>query len=138
VDIAAKALSPAINDPTTAVTAIDQIHRLLRIVGLRRLDNGLVNDKAGKLRLVYRTPGWNEFVCLGMTEIRQFGAGSVQVMRRLRAMLDSLLFSLPPQRHQALLEQKELLEATIARTYADERERTLASTSDLQGIGGSN
>ena len=37
VDIALKALSPAINDPTTAVIAIDQVHRLLRAVGRRRL-----------------------------------------------------------------------------------------------------
>ena len=37
VDIALKALSPAINDPTTAVLAIDQLHRLLRLVGMRHL-----------------------------------------------------------------------------------------------------
>ena len=37
VDIALKALSPAINDPTTGVLALDQIHRLLRVVGKRRL-----------------------------------------------------------------------------------------------------
>ena len=37
VDIALKALSPAINDPTTAVLAIDQLHRMLRMVGKRHL-----------------------------------------------------------------------------------------------------
>src|SRR5262249_51971924 len=40
VDIAAKALSPAINDPTTAVLALDQLHHLLREVGRRHLDDG--------------------------------------------------------------------------------------------------
>ena len=44
VDIAAKALSPAINDPTTAVLALDQIHRLLRAVGERQLDTGRIHD----------------------------------------------------------------------------------------------
>src|SRR5207247_11148315 len=44
VDIALKALSPAINDPTTAVLALDQIHHLLPKVGLRRLDTGVVRD----------------------------------------------------------------------------------------------
>ncbi len=58
VDIAAKALSPAINDPTTAVEAIDQIHRLLRLVGMRDLNTGRVMDGAGHLRLVYRTLDW--------------------------------------------------------------------------------
>ena len=44
VDIAIKALSPAINDPTTAVLAIDQLHRLLRLVGARHLHDDLVHD----------------------------------------------------------------------------------------------
>ncbi len=47
VDIAAKALSPAINDPTTAVLALDQIHRLLRTVAKRQLDTGRIRDTAG-------------------------------------------------------------------------------------------
>jgi len=48
VDIALKALSPAINDPTTAVLAIDQLHRLLRLVGRRSLRNHEVLDVAGQ------------------------------------------------------------------------------------------
>src|SRR5262249_24937385 len=55
VDIAAKGLSPAINDPTTAVLALDQIHHLLRDVGRRNLDDERVRDGAGRLRLIYRT-----------------------------------------------------------------------------------
>src|SRR6185369_8732414 len=58
VDIASKALSPAINDPTTAVLAIDQIHHLLRNVGMRSLAEGRETDRQGRLRLVYRTPDW--------------------------------------------------------------------------------
>jgi uncharacterized membrane protein len=56
VDIASKALSPAINDPTTAVLAIDQIHHLLRDVGKRSLAEGQETDREGRTRLVYRTP----------------------------------------------------------------------------------
>src|SRR5689334_18292030 len=44
VDIASKALSPAINDPTTAVLAVDQIHHLLAKVGSRHLDEGVIRD----------------------------------------------------------------------------------------------
>ncbi|MBS1218589.1 MAG: rane protein-like, partial [Proteobacteria bacterium] len=71
VDIASKALSPAINDPTTAVLALDQIHRLLREVANRQLDNGRICDDAGELRLTYRTPDWENIVGLAVTEIRQ-------------------------------------------------------------------
>jgi uncharacterized membrane protein len=52
VDIANKALSPAINDPTTAVLVLDQIDNLLRYLGHRRLDEGVARDRDGKLRLV--------------------------------------------------------------------------------------
>ena len=83
VDIASKALSPAINDPTTAVLALDQIHHLLRDVGHRHLDTGHVRDASGRLRLVYRTPDWEDFVRLAVTEIRHFGGESIQVARRL-------------------------------------------------------
>jgi len=50
IDIALKALSPAINDPTTAVLAIDQLHRLLRLVGKRHLRTDEISDASGRLR----------------------------------------------------------------------------------------
>ena len=87
VDIAIKALSPAINDPTTAVQAIDQIEDLLRRLGRRALDAGCVQDEQGALRLVFPTPSWEDYLTLAFDEIRQYGAGSVQVMRRLRSAL---------------------------------------------------
>src|SRR5262249_38481168 len=98
VDIALKALSPAINDPTTGVLALDHIHHLLGRVGHRHLDDGRVRGAAGRLRLVYRTPDWQDFVRLAVTEIRLCGAQSVQVSRRLRAMLENLSQTLPDER----------------------------------------
>src|SRR5580658_1445967 len=53
VDIAIKALSPAINDPTTAVQTIDQLEDLLRRLGGAELDAGDVVDETGALRLVF-------------------------------------------------------------------------------------
>lgn len=102
IDVAAKALSPAVNDPTTAVLAIDQIHHLLRQVGLRRLDAGQTRDTLHCPRILYRTPNWEDFVLLAVTEIRQYGFNSIQVMRRLRAMLENLLTSLAPVRYSAI------------------------------------
>jgi uncharacterized membrane protein len=60
VDIAIKALSPAINDPTTAVLAIDQLHRLLRMVGLRHLRDEEICDAESTPRLIFRTPNWED------------------------------------------------------------------------------
>ena len=115
VDIAIKALSSAINDPTTAVMAIDQLHRLLRLVGLRDLRGEEFRDEAGELRLVFRTPNWEDYVHLACTEIRHCGAGSIQIMRRMRSMLENLMQTLPQHRHAELRQQIELLDRTDRR-----------------------
>ncbi len=88
VDIAIKALSPAINDPTTAVQALDQIEDLLRRLArhrARRRARWRTSD--GVLRLVYPMPGWDDYLSLAFDEIRVFGATSVQVLRRMRSAL---------------------------------------------------
>jgi uncharacterized membrane protein len=135
-DIASKALSPAINDPTTAVLAIDQIHHLLRSVGGRHLDEGLAHDRSGSLRLVYRTPDWEDFVYLAVTEIRQFGGTSIQVARRLRAMLENLTEVLPPERTALLRSELALLKRSAGRSFPEPEDQALADVSDLQGVGG--
>lgn len=137
VDIASKALSPAINDPTTAVLAIDQIHHLLRDVGFRYLADGREAGASGRLRLIYRTPNWDDFVYLAVTELRQYGRDSIQVNRRLRAMLETLIEILPERRAPLLLKELGLLEAAAKRTFPDLEDQLLAVASDLQGMGGS-
>jgi len=136
VDIASKALSPAINDPTTAVLAIDQIHHLLRNVGLRNLAQGRETDGRGELRLVYRTPDWEDFVHLAVTEIRQYGRESIQIMRRLRAMLENLIQTLPERRAPMLRLELSLLQTSAKRMFVDLYDQALAETGDLQGMGG--
>lgn len=136
VDIAARALSPAINDPTTAVTALDQVHRLLRYIGGRQLDPGVIKDSAGQVRLLYPTPRWEDIVCLAVSEIRLFGANSIQVPRRLRAMLEHLITILPPPRIPALRQELELVRAAVERFYTDAVDRRRADLGDLQGVGG--
>jgi uncharacterized membrane protein len=136
VDIAIKALSAAINDPTTAVLSIDQLQRLLRLVGMRDLRGEEFRDKAGELRLVFRTPNWEDFVHLACTEIRHCGAGSIQIMRRMRSMLENLVQTLPPHRHAELRQQLELLDRTVEGSYEFPEDRALARIPDPQGLGG--
>ena len=137
VDIALKALSPAINDPTTAVVTLDQIHRLLRASGKRRLRGEEILDAAGRIRLIFRTPDWEDFVHLACNEIRTCGAANVQVARRLRAMLDNLVASLPVHRHAALLAERQRLDAMLERVYSHPDDLALARIPDSQGLGGS-
>ena len=136
VDIASKALSPAINDPTTAVLAVDQLHHLLRDVGKRYLAEGHEKDSAGTVRLIYRRPYWEDFVQLSLTEIRQYGRDSIQVMRRLRAMLEDLIATLPACREPLLTRELSLLLSSSKRVFPDLADQELAGVGDLQGMGG--
>jgi uncharacterized membrane protein len=137
VDIASKALSPAINDPSTAVLALDQVHRLLRTVASRQLDTGRVSDGAGTLRLAYRTPDWEDFVSLAVTEIRHFGRESIQIVRRMRALLENLIEVVPPQRAALLRAELDLLSRGVDQDFRDPEDRISAASADSLGVGGS-
>lgn len=137
VDIATKALSKAINDATTAVLAIDQLHRLLGSVGGRDLRNEFLCDGSGRLRVVYPTPDWEDFVQLTCREIRIYGAENLQIARRLRAMIDNLENVLPEGRKQALRAERDLLDRMIDGAYLLPEDAALARIADTQGLGGS-
>ena len=137
VDIALKALSPAINDPTTAVLALDQVHRLLRILGKRRLRGEVILDDSGQPRVVFRTPNWEDYVQVACSEIRACGANNLQVVRRMRAMLENLQRTLPDHRRAALRTEIDLLDWAIQAHFSRPEELARARIPDSQGLGGS-
>ena len=136
VDIALRALSPAINDPTTAVLAIDQLHRLLRMVGTRHLRTDEIVDESRQLRVIFRTPNWEDVVHLAFSEIRSCGSNNLQIVRRLRAMIDNLIQTLPAQCHPPLQQELSLLDREITRNFVYPEELALARIADSQGLGG--
>jgi uncharacterized membrane protein len=136
VDIGIKALSPAINDPTTAVQTIDQIEDLLRRLGRRELDTGYAADSEGNLRLVFPTPSWDDYLTLAFDEIRQYGASSVQVMRRLRSALSGLEDSLTSSaRIEAVEKYLRRLDSMIEHSALEADDRLSARQEDRQGLG---
>jgi uncharacterized membrane protein len=135
VDIAIKSLSPAINDPTTAVQALDQIEDLLLRLGERHLEIGKYRDSDGRLRLVIPFPTWDDLVRLAFNEICFYGATSVQVMRRMNALVADLMQAVPEERRETLEYWDRRLKTTIARSFADGEERLDASKEDRQGFG---
>ena len=136
VDIALRALSPAINDPTTAVLAIDQLHRVLRRVGQRNLRSDHIFNEAGQLRVIFKMPNWQDFVHLAFSEIRSCGSGNLQIVRRLRAMIENLLQTLPEHRRPSLQQQLGLLDREIETKFNHTEDLALARISDNQGLGG--
>jgi uncharacterized membrane protein len=135
VDIAIKALSTAVNDPTTAVQALDQIEDILRRLGSRRLEIGAIRDNQGILRLVIPHPTWEDYIILAFEEIRFYGATSVQVIRRMNALISDLILALPQERHTPLQQYKQKLKVTIANAFENAEDRQQASIEDRQGLG---
>jgi uncharacterized membrane protein len=135
VDVAIKALSPAINDPTTAVQALDQIEDLMLRLGRCELDVGRVCDEAGTLRFEMPVPTWDDLVVLALDEIRYCGATSIQVMRRMRALLQDLTQQVLPDRRAALAYYLVRVEKGIRRDLQDADDQRDALEPDRQGLG---
>ena len=90
VDTAIRALSPAVNDPTTATQALDVLEVLVGELAARDLQASLARDAGGAVRVVWRSPSWDDVLDLAFDEIRGYGAGALQVARRMRAVLEDL------------------------------------------------
>ena len=136
VDTAIRALSPAVNDPTTAVQALDVLEVLVRELAARDLEASLARDASGTLRLVWRSPGWDDLLDLAFDEIRGYGASSLQVCRRLRAVLEDLLAATPASRHAGIREHLRRLQADVLTGFPEgSPERELAQVPDRTGLG---
>ena len=138
VDVAIRALSPAVNDPTTAVQVIDHLEDTLGLIGRTPGLDGRweYRDDAGTLRLVMPAHRFEDFLSLGVTEIREYGASSIQVVRRLRAALLELEASVLPEYAPAVTAELERLRVTAAAAFGDTPDAELALRADRQGIGG--
>jgi uncharacterized membrane protein len=135
VDIAIRALSPAVNDPTSAVQALDQLDDALQRLARRSLGDGRLHAGDGRVLVRFPAPRWDAFVALAVDEIIVYGAGSIQVTRRLRAVLDDLLASAPPSRRKPVSARIATLQRAVRSALADETIATEAMEPDHQGIG---
>jgi uncharacterized membrane protein len=134
VDIAIRALSPAVNDPTTAVQAIDRINDLLGITGNRLDPTGLRVDSGGTVRVKRKLRNFDGLLVLSLTEIIRYGADAPQVVRRLHAVLDELESTLPIERQPGIARQRSLLEAAVSAALPAPF-MPVASTPDREGLG---
>lgn len=135
-DIAIRALSPAVNDPTTAVQALDQIEdALVRLTG-RPLGDAWLLDETGTPRVSYPAPRWQDFISLSLDETLLYGAGNPQVARRMRALLARVAAVAPEDRRATLDERLDALDRLVAVALPDPLLRGVAGTTDPQGLGG--
>ena len=137
VDIASLALSPAVNDPTTAVQVLDHLGEILRLIGTTDLTaHSKARGEPEPGSVIMHARRWEEFLALGVTEIRVYGATGIQVGRRVRALLEELHETVRPEFRPAVEDELARLAATLDRAWAGSADLDRAVAIDRQGIGG--
>ncbi len=122
VDIALKALSPGINDSTTAVTCVDHLSALLACVGQRRI-GPRVRCEGGSLRAIEAGPTYSDLVALSLNDIRRNAERNIRVLTRLlEAIAVASRAVTNPARRQVLERQLDLI--------AEAAERSLPAPGD--------
>jgi len=119
VQVASTQLTPRVIAATFLRDRPVQFTPLLRAIGKRHLDTEAILDETGSFGVVFRTPDGEDYGMVAASEIRQYGGGSLQVVRRLRAMLDGLIASLPGDRRPPLEIQPRILGHAAARNFPD-------------------
>ncbi|MET7440922.1 hypothetical protein ACWERY_13870 [Streptomyces sp. NPDC004082] len=94
-------------------------------------------DGHGEARLVLRGRDFGGYLQLAVCEIMSYGASSLQICRRLRAMPQNLLDASPSRQRPLLQAPLTLLQESVERAFTDPNRRAIAQGADLQGIGGS-
>lgn len=97
-DIALRALSPAMNDVTTALNVMDAEHDLLMRIGRRADEQAVRSDTNGMPRLVLRPVAWEDYVEMVFAELSAAGGEHERICKRLRDMAESLISELPGTR----------------------------------------
>ena len=98
-DIAMRALSPAVNDPATAVQVLDTIESLLQLLVSRNLDVADLADDAGTVRVVLALPSWDDYLRTGLDDLIESASQAPMVLLRTRVLLTTLRNTAPPARH---------------------------------------
>lgn len=109
---------------------------MVRELACRDLEAAVARSPDGTVRLAWRAPGWADALDVAFDEIRAYGASSVQICRRLRAVLEDLRAETPALRHRAIDEHLARLDATVLATHPEgSPERALALRADRMGLG---
>lgn len=134
VDVGIKALSPSVNDPTTAMACIDRLVEVLVAAGLAGDPPRGFADLDGTLRLEVPFPRFEELVPLAFDQFRHYGATTPAVVIHLARGLSVLLATLPVERHPPIRAQaRAASDAAGAISLEADRERALAALGPLLG-----
>ncbi len=106
-DIAVRALSPAVNDPTTATNCVDRLAEILVVLGNREAPDRRRTGRNGRVCFVARETTFERAADLSFDQIRHYGAGDPVFVAHLLATLGRLAVLVPPDRRPVLVQQRE-------------------------------
>jgi uncharacterized membrane protein len=101
-DIGLRALSPAVNDPATAVQVLDTIQSLLVPLVTRDLEVAEVADRTGAVKVVLALPSWDDNLRTALDDLIEAGSRSPMVPLQARVLFTGLLAAAPPQRRSSI------------------------------------
>ncbi|MGA9291530.1 MAG: DUF2254 domain-containing protein [Ignavibacteriaceae bacterium] len=128
VDVGLKALSPGINDTTTAVTCVDYLTAIMALITPRQIPSSHLYEE-GELLVIAKGSSFEGLLSESFDQIRNNANGNVAIILR---MLDSFQIlaglTTSPQRRRALLEQVELIAELVERTVESTYDRVRIET----------
>lgn len=116
LDIAERALSPGVNDPTTALQAMDQIHALLREMAVRRDPTPYLHDGEGEVRALYPPHGYADLLRRSVDDLVHYGSDSVRVLPHLASLLSDLESAARPEHLDVTRRARVEVEGRVAST----------------------
>ncbi|GAA5077503.1 DUF2254 domain-containing protein [Streptomyces similanensis] len=122
-DVAVKALSPGLNDPTTAVHALSHCSALLCELARHRLGPRALYDADGRLRVVLNRPDLSDLLDVAVSQPLRYGAAEPEVLARLLTLLQEVSWTVRPARPSGLTAYLRRLQVTVARQSFSPEER---------------
>jgi uncharacterized membrane protein len=120
VEIAIRALSPAVNDTFTALTCVDWIGACLRDIALRWQPDLVYRDRDGYVRLITMQASYERLVQRAFEKIRQASAGMPAVMiRQLDALTEIMQQAPSPAKFPVLMEQADMIRTLAVGTVGE-------------------
>jgi uncharacterized membrane protein len=116
-DIGLRALSPAVNDPATAVQVLDTIQSILGPLVTRDLDVADMADGSGTVRVILALPSWDDYLRTSLDDLVEAGSRSPMVLLRVRTLLTSLLKAAPEQRRPSIAWRLEHAQDLLAGNF---------------------
>ena len=136
VDIALKAISPAVNDPSTAISCVDQLSRIMIRFASREAPEPVFYDPPGVVRVCVPWISFDKLLDSAFEQIRQYAATDIAVsLRLLRALRDIAGTTTDPALHRLLAECGRRVAGGCARKLTeDELKEMRIRLSDLESF----